>query len=150
MKNFLLNFSAIIWFFGVLLGTIVFLFFCMLMVAFTSIRVMLESGFSTPAMGVVFCFMGSLIFAITGWVPAFRRCYYKLPWLYPLTTIMMMDFFILAIAEVIVSQGFSVVDETRHTMTVVIMLIQIIACRAAMSIYIKKNPLLLHKYDVSQ
>lgn len=141
------NLFAIIWFFGVLLWTLFFGTIFILMIFFSDIVGMLKSGFSTSTIGFAFCFLTGLIFAITGWVPAFRKCYYKLPWLYPYSMIMTMHLFILSIAEAILAKGFSVISTPRHVAAIIIMIIQIIVCRAVMCIYLKKYPMVLHKYD---
>ena len=141
------NLFAIIWFFGVLLWTLFFGTIAIPMIFFSNIVGMLKSGFSTLTMGWAFCFLAALIFAITGWVPAFRKCYYKLPWLYPYSMMMTMHLFILSIAETILAKGFSVISTPRHIATIIIMVIQIIVCRAIMCIYLKKHPMVLCKHD---
>ena len=108
---------------------------------------MLKFGFSSEPIGFVFLFLFGLVFGITGWVPAFRRCYYKLPWLYPLSTIMTMDLLILSIAEAILAKGLQVSSTSRHAATIIIMILQVVICRIVMCIYLKKNPMVLHKYD---
>lgn len=146
LSNILSNLFAIIWFFGVLLW-ILFSETIIILVVFYNIVGMLKSGFSTPTVGFVYCFFAGWSFAITGWVPAFRKCYYKLPWLYPYSMIMTMHLFILSIAEAILAKGFSVISTPRHVAAIIIMVIQIIVCRAVMCIYLKKYPMVLHKYD---
>lgn len=145
MKNFISNVLAFLWFFGVLVWTILFMIFSIIMIFFADIMGMISSGFPTNTIGLILCFLAGLIFAITGWVPAFRRCYYKLPWLYPLCSILTMNLFILSIAETILAKGFEVISTPRHVATIVIMIIQIILCRIAMCIYLKKKPLIIKK-----
>ncbi len=60
----------------------------------------------------------------------------------------MMNTFILAIAESILAEGFSVIDETRHMIAIGIVIVQLVACRLLMCLYLKKKPMILHKYDV--
>ena len=139
MKNVISNILAILWFFGVLIWTILTLFM--------DILGMLKTGFTTSTIGFAFLFIACFVFAITGWVPAFRRCYYKLPWLYPLSMMLTMHLGILSIAEIILAKGFEVISTPRHVVAIVIMIIQVIVCRAVMCIYLKKNPMVLHKYD---
>lgn len=147
MKDILLNILAVIWFFGVILGTIIIGIFGLMMIL-GNMKVMLVSGFATSPYGYFLCFMGGIIFAITGWVPAFRKCYFKLPWLYPFGIILMMNTFILAIAESILAEGFSVIDDSRHMISIGIVIVQFIACRLLMCLYLQKKPMILHKYDV--
>lgn len=148
MKNIISSIFAILWFFGVLLGTMFFGIFALIAIFFINIVGMLKSGFPTQTVGFIFCFLAALVFSITGWVPALRKCYYKLPWLYPLCMMMTMHLFILSIAEVILAKGFSVINTPRHIAAVVIMIIQLIICRISMCIYFKKNPMVLHKYEM--
>ena len=147
MKNVISNILALLWFFGVLLGTLFFTFIFILMIFFGNIMGMLKSGFSTTTEGFIFLMITSMIFGITGLVPAFRRCYYKLPWLYPLSVILTMHLTILSIAESILAKGFSVISTPRHSAAIIIMIVQLVVCRAIMCIYLKKNPMVLHKYD---
>ena len=147
MKNAISNILAILWFFGVLIWTVLFLFIGNIMIFFMVIVGMLKTGFATSTIGFAFLFIAGLVFAITGWVPAFRRCYYKLPWLYPLSMMLTMHLGILSIAETILAKGFAVISTPRHVAAIVIMIIQVIVCRALMCIYLKKNPMVLHKYD---
>ena len=147
MKNIISNILACLWFFGVLLETLLFMFVVILMIFFSDIIGMLKSGFSTSTIGFIFLMLAGLIFGLTGLIPAFRRCYYKLPWLYPLSMIMTMHLAILSIAEAILATGFSVISTPRHIAAIIIMIVQIIVCRVVMCIYLKKNPMVLHKYD---
>lgn len=147
MKSVISNILAVIWFFGVLVWTILFGLIVILMIFFSDIMGMIRSGFATVTVGFVFCFMAGLIFAITGFVPAFRKCYYKLPWLYPLSMMMTMHLFILSIAETILARGFSVISTPRHITAIVVMIVQLFVCRMAMCFYLKKFPMVLHKYD---
>ncbi len=147
MKNAISNILALVWFFGVLLGTLLFMCIIILMIIFSDILGMLKSGFSTSTVGFIFLMLSGMIWGITGLIPAFRRCYYKLPWLYPLSMILMMHLAILSIAESILAAGFSVISTPRHSAAIIIMIVQLIVCRAIMCIYLKKNPMVLHRYD---
>ncbi|WP_052169892.1 hypothetical protein [Pseudobutyrivibrio ruminis] len=147
MKEIIFNIIAAIWFIAVLLGTLFFGTIFTVMVFFFDIVQMLKTGFSVSPIGFVFCFIFGLVFAITGFVPVFRRCYYKLPWLYPYCVMLTMNLFIISIAESILAKGFSVISTPRHIITVILMLVQVIGCRIAMSVYFNKYPMILHKYD---
>lgn len=147
MKNAILNILAILWFFGVLIWEVLFLFVVNIMLFFSNIVGMLKSGFATSTIGFMCLFMAGLIFAITGFVPAFRRCYYKLPWLYPLSMMLTMHLTILSIVEAIIAKGFQVISTPRHVVAIIIAIIVVIVCRVFMCIYLKKNPMILHKYD---
>ena len=147
MKDLIANFFAVLWFFGVMLGTLALSAFTLIGIYSMNIMGMLKSGFSSQTVGFLFCFILGFVIAVTGWVPAFRRCYYKLPWLYPLCTILFMDLFLLSITEFILAKGFSVIDPIRHALTLIIAAIQFVVCRAAMCWYLNKYPMVLHKYD---
>lgn len=146
MKNVISNVLAVLWFFCVLLWMPLLLVFINFMIISGNI-VMLKTGFSTDAVGLLFLFVTGIIFAITGWVPAFRKCYFKLPWLYPLNMVLVMHLVILSVSEEILAWGFEVISTPRHLIAIVVMIIQIILCRAIMCIYLKKHPAVLRKYD---
>ena len=58
-----------------------------------------------------------------------------------------MDLFIVSIAETILAKGFSVISTPRHTITIAVMVVQLIVCRLAMCAYLKKYPMAIHQYD---
>lgn len=147
MKEMISNILAILWFFGVLIWTLLLMFLATFGLILGNIIIMLESGFSSVTIGFEFLILFGLVFGITGWVPAFRRCYHKLPWLYPLSMMMTMHLFILSIAEAILAKGFQMISTSRHDATIFIMILQVIICRIVMCIYLKKNPMVIHKYD---
>lgn len=144
------NIAAVLWFFGVMIWMVFGLVFMLFGIIFMDIIPMLKTGFPSSTIGFTMLIVFGFIFAITGWVPAFRKCYYKLPWLYPLCTILTMDMIIISIAEVILSTGFSVISTPRHVVTIILMVVQIVVCRLAMCIYLKKFPMVLHKYDLPE
>lgn len=141
MRRIVSNLLAVLWFFGVLVEALLFSALYILVVVFDHIAGALRTGYATSPGGIVVCFAVGAILVITGWVPALRKCYYKLPWLYPLSMLMAMHLFIISIAEIILSKGFSVMNMPRHIITVVIMVIQLLVCRMIMCIYLKKYPL---------
>lgn len=141
MRRILSNVLAVIWFFGVLVELLLFNALSILILVFDRIVGTIQTGYGTSPSGFVVCFLAGTLLAITGWVPAFRKCYYKLPWLYPLSMIMTMHLVIISIAEAILLKGFLVVNASRHLSAVIIMVIQLIVCRAAMCIYLKKYPM---------
>ena len=147
MKKMLSNIITTIWFWWIMLGTLILGVFMILGILFSDILVMLKSGFSTSTVGFAVLAVLGIVYAVTGWVPVFRNVYYKYPWLYSFTIIMMMHLAILSIAEEILSIGFSVISTPRHIATIIIMVIQVIVCRLIMCVYLKKYPVVLHKYD---
>ncbi len=147
MKERILNFMAGLWFFGILMWTLLFGVLALLMISFCDIAGMLNSGFSKSAIGLIICFLLGMILTLTGAIPVFRKCYYKLPWLYPFSMMLSMDLFIVSIAETILAKGFSVISTPRHTITIAVMVVQLIVCRLAMCAYLKKYPMAIHQYD---
>lgn len=147
MLRVLGNITATAWFFVVLLWTVLLHVLVNIMVLFMDIIGPIRSGFATSTVGFAMLFMVGIIYAITGWVPAFRKCYYKLPWLYPTTTILSMQLLILSIAELIISKGYSTMSTTTHVISVIVMIIQVVVCRAFMCWYLDRNPMILRKYS---
>lgn len=145
MKKALSNIIAGLWFFGVILGTLFFGTIAVIMIIFSDILPMLRYGFAISPIGLTLYFLFSLIFALTGVVPVFRKCYYKLPWLYPYSMIMMAHLLILGIGEEILNVGFSVMGQPRHAITIIIFVIQLVVCRFAMCIHFRKHPMMLRK-----
>ena len=138
---------SVLWFFTGILFVLFVQSVAILMILFSDIPGMLKSGFSNGTVGFIFIFITNIPLALTGWIPVLRKCYYKLPWLYPLVTINSYNLMILSIAEEILSKGFSVISTPRHVITVILMIIEIVGLRLLMSWYLKKNPLVLKKYD---
>lgn len=147
MSDKIANIIAILWFCGVLIWALLFGVFALIMIPCYDIAGMLNSGYSKSTEGLIFCFILGIIFSITGLIPVFRKVYYKLPWLYPFSTMLIMNLFILSIAETILAKGFAIDSTLHHVMAIIVMSMQIIACRIAMSKYLKKYPMLIHKYD---
>lgn len=147
MSDKIANIIAALWFFGVLIWALLFGVFALIMIPFYDIAEMISSGYPKSTEGLIFCFLLGIIFSLTGLVPVLRKAYYKLPWLYPFTMMLFMDLFILSIAEMILAKGFAIDSRFHHVMAIIVMSIQIIACRIAMSKYLKRYPLLIHKYE---
>lgn len=146
MKRFLSNLFAILWFFGVIIWVLLFVALVDIMIIFMDILGPIQSGFSTTTIGFIVLFVAGFVFALTGWIPSFRKCYYKLPWLYPTSMILTMHLFILSVAETIINKGYTVMSTPRHVISIIIMIIQLVVCRVIMCWYLKKHPMVLKKY----
>lgn len=146
MKRFLSNLLAILWFFGVIIWVLLFVALVDIMIIFRDILGPIQSGFSTTTIGFIVLFVAGFAFALTGWIPPFRKCYYKLPWLYPTSMILTMHLFILSVAETIINKGYTVMSTPRHVISIIIMIIQLVVCRVIMCWYLKKHPMVLKKY----
>lgn len=146
MKRFLSNLLAILWFFGVIIWVLLFVALVDIMIIFMDILGPIQSGFSTTTIGFIVLFVAGFAFALTGWIPPFRKCYYKLPWLYPTSMILTMHLFILSVAETIINKGYTVMSTPRHVISIIIMIIQLVVCRVIMCWYLKMHPMVLKKY----
>lgn len=149
MKRRISNIAAILWFFGVLIWMLLMLPITILMLP-SDITSILESGFGTQPIGFTFLLMFGLIFGITMLVPAFRKCFYKLPWLYPYITILTADITILAISIEILNYGYQVQSDSRHTIFLILMIAQIVVCRIALCIFCHKKPMRIAREDYEQ
>lgn len=149
MKRWISNIAAILWFFGVLIWMLLMLPITILMLP-SDITSILESGFGTQPIGFTFLLMFGLIFGITMLVPAFRKCFYKLPWLYPYITILTADITILAISIEILNYGYQVQSDSRHTIFLILMIAQIVVCRIALCIFCHKKPMRIEREDYEQ
>jgi hypothetical protein len=106
----------------------------------SDINAVLQSGFakSNEKNMMVLGFMGFFI-GMSLVMPALRRMYYKLPWLFPLVKILYLDVIILGVAAMIINYGYEVQDKTRHTVFFFIMLGEIIAGRLLMCRWFDKK-----------
>lgn len=136
--GFLGKMAIVIYFFSVMLPIILMLIFVPL-ILISEIGTIREAGFATSSIGTTFISVSGLFIGISLLVPAFRIMYYKLPWMLPLVKILFIDVVILSIGVMILNFGYEIQSETRHTLFFVLMLIQLILCRAAMCIYFNKN-----------
>lgn len=96
---------------------------------------------STQTIGFIFLVIFGLVFGITMHVPAFRKCFRKLPWLYPYITILMADVTILSIGIELLNYGYQVQSDSRHTLFLWLMIAVIVVLRVAMCIYFHKKPM---------
>lgn len=140
MKKWISNILSVLWFFGVLVWMLLILPFAILMLPM-DISTILESGFSTQTIGFIILLVLGLVFSITMFVPAFRKCFDKLPWLFPYIIILTADVTILSIGIEILNFGYQTQNDSRHTIFLVIMILQIVLCRIAMCIYCHKKPI---------
>jgi predicted membrane protein len=137
-KDTFANIVAVIYFFGIMLGTIFLLIYAPTRF-FSDILKIRESGFSTIDAGLaVIAFLG-LAIGISLLVPAFRRMYYKLPWLFPLVKILYVNVVILAIATSIMNYGYGVQDAHRHTIFFILTISAIVIGRLLMCLWFHKK-----------
>ena len=146
VKNWIANLAAILWFFGVLIWVLLTLPFVMIIVSGDMIS-LVRNGFSTSNASFDFLFVYGLVFGITMLVPAFRRCFRKLPWLYPYITILSADITFLSVAIAILNFGFTVQNDTRHIIFIILAVLQIVVCRLAMCFYCHRKPVKIARED---
>ncbi|MFS0574037.1 hypothetical protein AB1K83_00235 [Sporosarcina sp. 179-K 3D1 HS] len=99
-----------------------------------------SSGFAGPQASEALVGFCGLFIGISMLVPAFRRMYRALPWLYPFVTIFFINLIIANVALMILNTGYEVSSSTRHTIFTIFMIVFIIGARLAMSIYFRKRP----------
>lgn len=97
------------------------------------------SGFAVPSVPPPFIAIFGLFIGLSLSVPAFRKMYYKLPWLYPYVKIIYMDLVIVGVASMILNYGYQVQNPTRHNLFYILMLIQLVVCRLLMCVYLQKR-----------
>lgn len=149
MKRWISNIAAVLWFFGVLIWMLLMLPITLIMLP-SDITSIMDSGFGTQPIGFTFLLVFGLIFGITMLVPAFRKCFRKLPWLYPYITILTADVAILSIGIELLNYGYQVQSDSRHTLFLVLMLVQIVVCRIALCTLCHKKPMRIAREDYEQ
>ncbi len=133
------NAIAIIYFVLVMWWVIILLAIVPVML-FTDINTVLESGFATTDIGLTFMGIFGLFIGLSLLIPPCRRIYHKLPWLYTYVRILFLDVIIMCIALTILNRGYEVQSEARHSLFFTLMVAQIVLCRVAMCIYLRKKP----------
>lgn len=149
MKNWISNIAAVLWFFGVLIWMLLMLPLTIIMLP-TDISTIIKSGFATQTIGFIFLVIFGLIFGITMLAPAFRKCFRKLPWLYPYITVLMADVTILSIGIELLNYGYQVQSDSRHTLFLWLMIVAIVVLRVAMCIYFHKKPMRIARDEYEQ
>jgi len=134
--------AAFIYFLAVMWWVLLLLPFVILMLI-TDIGTIRSSGFGTVNSGVTFVAVFGLFLGLSLLIPAFRKMYYKLPWLFPYVKIMYLNLIIVSIAEALLNYGYQVQNPTRHTLFFILMIVQIIVCRLLMSFYFSRTKVLV-------
>ncbi|NLM21385.1 MAG: hypothetical protein GX207_06510 [Peptococcaceae bacterium] len=137
-KGFFGSVAALVYFLTVMWWVLLLLPFVVLML-FTDIGVIRSSGFSTVNTGISFIAIFGLLLGLSLLIPAFRKMYYKLPWLFPYVKIMYLNLIIMSIAVALLNYGYEVQNPARHTLFFILMIIQIIIFRLLMSLYFSRN-----------
>jgi len=136
--NFLANALCVIYFFGVMLGTILFLVFTPIGF-FTDILRIRESGFASAPTDFAFTGVLGLTTGLSLLIPPFRRMYHKLPWLFPLVKICFINVVIFEVANSVMNHGYAIMDTKRHNFYFVLAIIEIVLARALMCLWFHKK-----------
>lgn len=96
-------------------------------------------GYSTSFSNAGTIVVLSFFIGLSLLVPAFRKIYYKLPWLLPFVIIMFVNLLILFVSNLLVHYGFESQNSLKHYAFIAIALIQLIACRLLMCFYLSKR-----------
>lgn len=137
-KGFLGNAAAVLYFLAVMWWVLLLLIFVPLGLMF-DINTILSSGFSTSSIGTTFIEIFGLFIGLSLLIPAFRKIYYKLPWVFPFVKIFYLNVIIMSIATMLLNYGYEVQNQTRHTIFFILMICQIIICRGLMCIYFHRK-----------
>jgi len=138
LKDSLANTAAIIYFLTVM-------WWILLLLIVVPIGLILEihtirsSGFSTSNDGTAFIGVFGLFIGLSLLIPAFRRIYYKLPWMFPFVKILYPNVIIMSIAIILLNYGYEVQNPARHNLFFIMMVCQIIVCRVFMCIYFNRK-----------
>jgi len=138
LKSNLGNIASIIYF-VVVMWWMLLLLAIVPLTLFGDIKTIRSSGFSAPNVGIMFMGLFGLFIGISLLIPAFRKMYYKLPWLFPYVKILYVNLVIMGVATLILNYGYEVQSSTRHMSFFMVMIAQIVICRIAMCIYFNKK-----------
>jgi hypothetical protein len=138
LKGILVSTAALIYFITIMWWVLLLLIFVPigLIGDITTIR---SSGFSTTNIGPTLIGILGLLIGLSLLVPAFRKMYYKLPWLLPFVKILYPNVVIMSLATMLLNYGYEVQSPARHTLFYILMICQIIICRLLMCIYFSRR-----------
>ena len=147
MLRWIGNLFAIGWFIHAVLMAILLGIIVSILVAAGSIAIIRDGVVSMAPIGLTILIPLTFVFALTGWIPWFRKCYYKLPWLYPLHVMLVMNLLLLSVVELILYKGLSTMSTLHHVVTAIIAIAVFVLGRWWICRYLAKHPKVIHKYD---
>lgn len=106
----------------------------------TEVSSIRNTGFAGPNISISFVGICGLFIGLSMLIRPLRKMYYALPWLYPFVKIFFINLVILCVGVSILNYGYQTVNEARHALFFVLMIIQIIVSRISMCFYFKKRP----------
>lgn len=139
LKSILSALPAVLYFLTIMWWVILLMPMLTFITLVADIPTIIESGFAAPSVPPPFIAIFGLFIGLSLSVPAFRKMYYKLPWLYPYVKIIYMDLVIVGVASMILNYGYQVQNPTRHNLFYILMLIQLVVCRLLMCVYLQKR-----------
>lgn len=139
MKSKLAAVAAIL-FFIFPMSLVLLILFIMPLMFLWEVEAIQASGFAGPQTSMILVGFCGLFIGISMLVPAFRRMYRAMPWLYPFVSIFFINLIIANVALMILNTGYEVSNAMRHTLFTIFMIVFIIGARLAMSIYFWKKP----------
>ncbi len=106
----------------------------------SDIKTIMDSGFSIPNNGptAVLAWIGFWT-GLSLLIPVFRKMYHKLPWMFAFVKVLYIDLVILTIAILVLNYGYGVQSHTRHTIFLILMVVQIVIFRILMCVYFSKQ-----------
>ncbi|MDR2697531.1 MAG: hypothetical protein LBB40_03535 [Holophagales bacterium] len=137
-KNFFANAAAVIYFITAMLSTILLLIYIPIVMLMDIGRIR-ESGFATANVSLGFIGLLGTLIGISLLVPAFRRMYYKLPWLFPLVKILYINVVITSVAKLVMNFGYEIQDEARHTKFFALTIAVIVIGRILMCLWFNRK-----------
>lgn len=132
------NAAAILYFLFVMWWVIFMLIFLPI-VLMADIGIVRSSGYSIASPGATYIGMLGLFIGLSLLIPAFRKMYYKLPWMFPLVKISFLNLIIMSIADMLLNYGYEVQSPARQDLFFVIMICQIVISRVLMCVYFNKK-----------
>lgn len=106
----------------------------------TDVSAVRNSGFAGQNAATALIGVSGFCIGLSTLIPALRKMYRVLPWLYTFVKIFFINLVILNIGTMILNYGYEVNSEARHTTFFILMIVQIVICRAIMCIYFKLKP----------
>ena len=130
---------AVLFFFFVMTWLMLLLIFVPILILW-EIYTVRTSGVSVTNDHLAFAGTAAFMIGISLVIPAFRLIYRALPWLFAYVKMFFLNLIILSVALLILNYGYEVQNSDRHKLFFILMIVQIVVCRLAMSVYFHRRP----------
>ncbi|MDP4144975.1 MAG: hypothetical protein Q8936_10920 [Bacillota bacterium] len=107
----------------------------------TDVDAMRTSGFAGQESASTYIALSGFFVGPSLLIPALRKMYRVLPWLYAFVTICFINLVVLSVGDLILYIGYQINNNTRHTIFFILMIVQLVVCRIAMCFYFKRKPI---------